>query len=170
MHLPSSARKQWLRRQLTLTLVGKARSLYRSQHSGRRRKLLSQQVAKLARRPDSPPAASMHKKLASQTAHVRRPWLECPPAPSCRSRKASTSSQLRGPIRGIGRLAALSPLWSYHLEHARQNGPRDMYQLPTTILIVGRDPSFGCAASLRQLHALSVNALLAAQHSAANAW
>ena len=43
-------------------------------------------------------------------------------------------------------------------------------QLPTTILIVGLEPSFGCAASPRQLHARSLKVLLGAQHCTAYAW
>jgi hypothetical protein len=42
------------------------------------------------------------------------------------------------------------------------------YRPPTTTLIVRREPSFGCAASPRQLHAGSTNALLAAQHCTEN--
>ena len=43
------------------------------------------------------------------------------------------------------------------------------YQLPTMILIVGREPSLGCAASPRQLHDGSVNVLFGAQQCTAYA-
>ena len=45
-----------------------------------------------------------------------------------------------------------------------EDGP---YQLPTSILIVGREPSFQCAASPRQLHDGSVKVLFGAQQCAA---
>ena len=48
-------------------------------------------------------------------------------------------------------------------------GRVDRYQLPTMILIVGREPSFGCAASPRQLHDGSLNVLFGAQQCAAYA-
>jgi hypothetical protein len=44
---------------------------------------------------------------------------------------------------------------------------RCTYQLPTTILIVRREPSFGCASSPRQLHVGSENALPGAQQCTA---
>ena len=53
--------------------------------------------------------------------------------------------------------------------HSRQRrkAGRARYQLPTMILIVGRDASFGCIACPRQLHDGFANALLGAQQCTA---
>ena len=88
------------------------------------------------------------------------------------SKKASTAAAtLHKPHRGYPAQATqigprLGPL-SSRSRTTRGKHSACTYQFPTTTLIVGRDPIFGCGASSRQLHEGSAKALLGSQQRTA---